>query len=136
MQDPQPGQAQHRVPLVPHGVEALHQVVARGVEMAGIGAERDPRSDGRGDRLPQRGQFVEPRAQRRAGTGGGLDQDRGTRDGLEGFGVRMRVPPEPGAPSGHEVPRVGDDPGNPQEDTALELGDEAGDGPEAQGAVG
>src|SRR6185312_7368898 len=112
MQAVETPQADRRVPMSPYALEVPYQVIARGVEVTGIGAEADAFPNPGPDRLAQGGQLFESAAQCRPGPCGGLQQHADPRHRLETAGVGRGVTLEAGRAIVDEVARMGDDIGD------------------------
>ena len=117
------------IPPLPDAFIVAHQIVTRGVEMAGIGAETDSLAERRRNLCSDLRQLLEVAAQRRPGSRGRLQQhhDR-PRHRFQALDVRLGVTTETGSPIIKVVARMRHHGPNPKPLATLEFGDERLDG--------
>ena len=122
MQTVQVGKTKDLVPLAPNPIILVDQVVACGVEMAGIGTEGDSMAGIVADQGAQQRQLLEGAAQGGAAPGGRLQQDH-HRAGhpTEASGVSGRVAGQTGIAVVDVVARVRHQVGNTEGLAAAEL---------------
>jgi len=128
MQTAQVRQAKDVLPLGPDRVRVLYQVVACGVEVAGVGAETDAGTQRFGDEAAQGGKFAEVPPKGGPGARRGLQEDHDlARDRGEAASIIRCVAFDPAFPVIDIVARMRHQVGYPQQFTPPEFRDERRD---------
>ncbi len=115
-----------------HTVEVVHEIVARGIDVARVHANADARAKGNVYSTDDLGELLERGAKGRAGARGGLETEcRRVRYGRETLADGVRVARDAGRTVVHVVPRMRDEELESERRAPTELARERLDGARA-----